>query len=280
LHPETWLRRRLPFRLPALGPLQSNVSAVVICSMHRLMAITAHPDDEASNFGGSLRLYHDRGVETCVVCLTPGQAASHRGGARTDPELAAMRRQEFAAACEILKVSRGIVLDYPDGQLHRQDTYRVVRELTHLVREYRPHVLLTFGPEGGLTAHTDHSMASVFATLAFHWAGRSNRYPDQLVDGVQPHQARKLYYSTMDFTMPGRLPVASPSATAAIEIGDFLEAKIAAFRAHTSQAPLLPRVEQFIRKRGGHELFHLAAAAEEDLTVKKETDLFDGIGEN
>src|SRR5439155_5069448 len=67
--------------------------------MLRMLVITAHPDDEAGNFGGSLCLYHDRGVETCVLCLTPGQAATHRGGARSDQELALIRRQEFAASC-------------------------------------------------------------------------------------------------------------------------------------------------------------------------------------
>src|SRR6202035_2525132 len=103
-------------------------------SMLRLMCITAHPDDEAGGFGGTLSLYHDRGVETCVVCLTPGQAATNRGGAANDHELAAVRRKEFAAACEILKVSHGIVLDYPDGQLHRQDVYKVVCALTLYVR--------------------------------------------------------------------------------------------------------------------------------------------------
>jgi LmbE family N-acetylglucosaminyl deacetylase len=147
-------------------------------SMLRLMCITAHPDDEAGSFGGSLRLYHDRGIETCVVCLTPGQAGTHRGGAASDQELATLRRKEFAAACEILKVSHGIVLDYPDGQLHRQDLYKVVCELTLHVRRLRPHVIITFGPDGSVTGHTDHSMTSVFATLAFHWAGRSNRYPE------------------------------------------------------------------------------------------------------
>src|SRR5579862_4683061 len=89
--------------------------------MLRLMCITAHPDDEAGGFGGTLREYADRGVETCVLCLTPGQAATHRGGAKDDHELAAMRRKEFAASCEILHVSRGLVLDFPDGHLHRQD---------------------------------------------------------------------------------------------------------------------------------------------------------------
>ena len=80
--------------------------------MLRLMCITAHPDDEASNFGGTLRLYADRGVETSVVCLTPGQAGSHRGGAKSDQELATLRREEFAAACQLLKVKEAVVLDY------------------------------------------------------------------------------------------------------------------------------------------------------------------------
>ena len=71
-----------------------------------------------------------------------------------------LRRKEFAAACEILKVSRGIVLDYPDGQLHRLDMQRVVSDLTLRIREFRPQVLLTFDAAGSVTGHTDHTMAS------------------------------------------------------------------------------------------------------------------------
>ncbi len=119
--------------------------------MPRMMVVTAHPDDEASSFGGSLRLYRERGVETCIVCLTPGQAATHRGGCAQRSGTGGMRRKEFAAACEILKVSRGIVLDYPDGQLHRLDMQRVVSDLTLRIREFRPQVLLTFDPAGGVT---------------------------------------------------------------------------------------------------------------------------------
>src|SRR5207253_10554184 len=174
--------------------------------MLRMMVVTAHPDDEAGNFGGSLRLYAERGVETCVVCLTPGQAATHRGGARDDQELATVRRGEFAASCEILKVRRGIVLDYPDGKLHRQDLYRVVCDLTLLVRQFRPQVMLTFGSEGGVTAHTDHSMAGIFATLAFQWAGRNNRFPDQIGGTTGRHRRRNLYSSRTACTCPGRHP--------------------------------------------------------------------------
>jgi LmbE family N-acetylglucosaminyl deacetylase len=246
--------------------------------MLRLMCITAHPDDEAGGFGGVLRLYANRGVEICVLCLTPGQAATNRGGAKDDHELAAMRRQEFAASCEISGVSRGIVLDYPDGHLHRQDLYRVVSELVLQVRSFRPEVVLTFGPEGGLTAHSDHSMASLYATLAFHWAGRENRFPDQLGDSVIAHRAQKLYYATYDFRLPDRPVVAPPPISAIIEIGDLVETKLAAFKAHTSQAPLWSRIEKNLRKAPTQERFHLAATAKLGPAVE-ETDLFAGVKE-
>lgn len=244
--------------------------------MLRMMVVTAHPDDEAGGFGGSLRLYRDRGVETCVVCLTPGQAASNRGAAKSDDELAAIRRKEFAASCEILKVSRGLVLNYPDGNLYRQNLYQVVCDLTYHVREFKPQVMLTFGPEGGVTGHTDHSMASVFATLAFQWAGRTNRYPDQLKNGVQPHRVRKLYFHTSGVVLEDRQPVTSPTPTTAIAIGPYLQTKIDAFKAHTSQAPLFPRVEDTLRKFGKEEKFHLAASMNFG-PIAAETDLFAGI---
>ena len=241
--------------------------------MLRMMCITAHPDDEAGNFGGSLALYHDRGVETCVICLTPGQAATHRGGVKDDHELAAIRRLEFASSCAILKVTEGKVLDYSDGKLYRQDLYRVVSELTFHVRRFRPQVMLAFGPEGGVTGHDDHAMASVFATLAFHWAGRNNRYPEQLKDGIAPHRAQKLYYATANFVLPNRQPITLSPATAIIDIGKHLETKIAAFKAHKSQAPLWSLFESHVRPRGSREMFHLAAWIQPE-PMPQETDLF------
>jgi LmbE family N-acetylglucosaminyl deacetylase len=244
----------------------------------RLLTVTAHPDDEAASFGGTLRVYHDRGVETYVVCLTPGQAAANRGGAKNDHELAAIRRKEFAKSCEILGIDRGVVLDYADGKLHRLDLYGIVDELVRHIREFRPQVMLTFGPEGAVTGHTDHSMVSVFATLAYSWAGRTNRYPDQLIDGVQPHTVQKLYYATMNFTLPDRPPVTPAPVTTVIQIGSHMETKIAAFEAHTTQAPVFPVVTKTILARGREELFHLAATFA-PATLTPETDLFAGVVE-
>jgi LmbE family N-acetylglucosaminyl deacetylase len=121
-------------------------------------------------------------------------------------------------------------------------------------------------------------MASVFATLAFHWAGRSNRFPDQLAGPVTPHRIQKLYHASADFALAGRQPVTLPPATAIIEIGDYLETKIEAFRAHTSQQPLWPLFEEYARKRGARELFHLAAAVHAG-PGQQESDLFAGVTE-
>ena len=244
--------------------------------MFRLLAVTAHPDDEAGNFGGLLPMYHDRGVETCVICLTPGQAASHRGGARNDQELAELRRQEFAESCRILKVSKSVILDYPDGQLYRQELNRVVYELSLRVRRFRPDVMLTFGPEGGVTGHPDHSIAGVFATLAFHWAGRANRYADQLHDGLAPHRTQKLYHATAEFSLPNRPPITFSLPTTVIDISNYFETKVAAFKAHKTQSPLWPLFEDNVRRRGRQEMLHLAASVKRG-PPKPETDIFDGI---
>lgn len=246
--------------------------------MRRLLCVTAHPDDEAGGFGGSLLRYRLSGVETYVVCLTPGQAATNRGGAGSDEELAAMRRREFVASCELLKITCGEVLDYPDKGLERVDFRTVAADLTRRMRQIRPQVVVTFGPEGAITGHTDHAMASAFATAAFHSAARTDRFPEQLADGLAPHRPQKLYYATALFTLPDRQPIALAPATAVIDIAEHVETKIRAFRSHTSQGPLFPRFDAAVRARGHSEFFHLAAAST-PRKLEHETDLFAGVAE-
>ena len=246
--------------------------------MLRLLVVTAHPDDEAAGFGGTLLLSHERGIETYVICLTGGQAATHRGGASSDEELAAMRRQEFAAACEHLHVTRGEVIGYPDGMLDRQNFHEVAGELTRRVREIRPHVMLTFGTEGGITAHPDHSMAGIYATMAFQWAARTNRFTEQLDGRLQPWRAQKLYYSAAPFQLPERQPIAPAPCTIEIDIRQYLQRKVEAFRKHTSQAPLFELFERHLQQHNGKERFHLAACIRPG-AAGIETDLFAGVSE-
>ena len=171
------------------------------------------------------------------------------------------------------------MLNYPDGKLDRQDFYAVVADLTRRVRELRPHVVMTMGTEGAITAHPDHSMVSVFSTMACHWAGRTNRFADQLESGLTPHRAQKLYYATALFTMPDRQPVSLSPTTVIIELTPHeIDAKIAAFKLHTSQAPLFGFFEETMRRRGKTEVFHLANTIK-PRKLEMETDLLAGIEE-
>ena len=248
--------------------------------MPRLLCITAHPDDEAGAFGGTLALYADRGVEVSVVCLTAGTAARNRGAARSDDELAALRTAEFRASCEFLGIRHGEVLSYADSKLDRADFLEVVGQLVLRIRTLRPHVVLTFGQDGGLTGHPDHAMAGVFATQAFQWAGRPDRFPEQLATGVAPHAAQKLYYATADFKLPDRMPTAPPTVTACIEVGaERFERKIQAFIKHQTQEPLFVRLRNNLGRMPTQEMFHLAATRQPQ-GAKFEADLFDGVIED
>src|SRR5258707_13851382 len=108
--------------------------------MLRLLCFTAHPDDEAGGFGATLLRCAARGVETHVICLTPGQAATHRGGAKSDEELSAMRRRGFATACRLLTVSQDTMLHYPNSQLNMQNCQTLCVDLTQRVSQIEPHV--------------------------------------------------------------------------------------------------------------------------------------------
>lgn len=244
--------------------------------MFRLLCVTAHPDDEAGAFGGTLLHYAKQGVETFVICLTPGQAARNRGGAKNDDELAAMRREEFQASCRLLEVKRGEVLNFRDGGLDREDFYKVVSEVVLRIRKIKPQVVITMGLEGSVTAHPDHAMAAIFATAAFHWAGHSNRFADQLQDGLGLHRAQKLYFATADFSLPGRQPIAPAPISARMQVRDFLPQRLAAFKLHTTQAPLFELFEKNVAKRGEYELYHLAASIL-PRPVEEEYDLFAGV---
>lgn len=246
--------------------------------MFKLLCTTAHPDDEVWAFGGSLLRYHEQGMETHVICLTRGRAATNRGGAQTGDELANMRSQEFFEACRLLQVTHAELLDFPDGGLDEVNFKQAVGDLTQRIREIRPHVVLTLGLEGTVTAHIDHAMVGLFTTAAFHWSGRNDRFREQLSNGFSIHRAQKLYYSTALQTWPERKPVSLSPVTTQIDIRQYMEAKVVAFRAHHSQIPLIEMYgERTLRQP--EELFHLAATITPLELAGIETDLFRGITE-
>lgn len=240
----------------------------------RLLCLTAHPDDECYAFGGALALAAKRGVETSVVCFTDGQAAANRGTASTSRALGKMRREEFEASSKVLGVAHSEVLDYDDGKLDHTDFLKIATEIVTRIRSFRPHVVLTFGADGGANTHPDHALISLATTAAFHWAG----HPKRLLEAGALHQAQRLYHQTTDFFLPDRHKPLPAPWTLKLDITEVFDQKLEAFRAHTSQAPLMEQTRELFLKHGKYELFSLAASMVPQPALQS-TDMFDGVAE-
>ena len=160
----------------------------------RLMAVLAHPDDESLGIGGTLARYAGEGVEIFLVTATRGEHG-RRGESRdgSPAQLGALREAELLEASRVLGVSEVRLLDYPDGALDQVDPCVAAAKIAAHMKRIRPHVVLTFGPEGAY-GHPDHIAISQLTTAATMYAAGSAHDAHGLERGDPPHQVSKLYY--------------------------------------------------------------------------------------
>ncbi|HLI42519.1 MAG TPA: mycothiol conjugate amidase Mca [Streptosporangiaceae bacterium] len=172
----------------------------------RLMAVHAHPDDESSKGGATMARYAREGARVLVCTMTGGERGDILNPAMDRPEvkadMARIRREEMARAREILGVQQRF-LGFTDSGLPEGDPKPPLPEgcfalvpvaeaagrLVQAVREFRPHVMLTYDENGGYP-HPDHVMTHRVAVAAFEAAADPDAYPD----AGDPWQPLKLYY--------------------------------------------------------------------------------------
>ena len=175
-------------------------------SQLRLMAVHAHPDDESSKGAATMARYASEGVQVLVCTLTGGERGDVLNPAMDRPEvkadLARIRREEMARARDILGVEQRF-LGFVDSGLPQGDPKPPLPEgcfaltpleeatepLVRAVREFRPHVMLTYDEQGGYP-HPDHVMTHRVSVAAFEAAADPDAYPDS----GEPWQPLKLYY--------------------------------------------------------------------------------------
>jgi mycothiol S-conjugate amidase len=172
----------------------------------RLLAVHAHPDDEASKGAATMAKYVAEGVEVLVATCTGGERGSILNPAMDRPDVVAnlsgVRHQEMKNAIEILGVHH-TWLGFVDSGLPEGDPLPPLPEgcfgletltdasepLVRLVRTFRPHVITTYDENGGYP-HPDHIMTHRISIEAFEAAGDPDRYPGT----GEPWQPLKLYY--------------------------------------------------------------------------------------
>jgi LmbE family N-acetylglucosaminyl deacetylase len=149
-----------------------------------MMAVHAHPDDEASSTGGVLATYAAQGIRTVVVTCTNGEFGDADGGVKPGQDghdeqaVAAQRLAELRESCAILGVTDLELLGYHDSGMpewdykDRPDAFCNIAEddvaarISALIDKYQPQVLITYDDQGPYQ-HPDHVHASRSAQKAF-----------------------------------------------------------------------------------------------------------------
>jgi LmbE family N-acetylglucosaminyl deacetylase len=264
----------------------------------RLMAVFAHPDDEAFGTGGTLTKYATEGCDVTLVTATRGEA-----GQIAEPDLATpanlptVREHELRCACEIYGIRPPRFLDYVDGQLPMVHQGQAVGKLVRMLRELRPQVVITFGPDG-IYGHYDHIAVHRWVTAAVYLAADPDCFPDP--DICDPHEVSKVYHRTLiqeqvETMAEGSKPASvnmdgvpfffigrrRDEISTIIDVSEYVKAKLDGIRCHATQVGRHNRFaetpdevmkETWFR----HETFVLAHSTV-GRTDRVETDLFNGL---
>lgn len=164
-------------------------------SKFTLLAVFAHPDDEAFGTGGTLTKYAAAGVDVHLVMATRGEA-----GEIAEPDMATpanlpdVRERELRCACQHYGIHPPRFLGYTDGQLTVVHQGQAVGKLVRIIRELQPDVLISFGPDG-IYGHYDHIAVHHWSVAAVELAADPECFPDK--DACRPHQVSKLYFRAM-----------------------------------------------------------------------------------
>lgn len=238
----------------------------------RLLAVHAHPDDESSKGAATMARYVNQGVEVLVVSCTGGERGDVLNPALADDpdvlaDISGVRQREMEAAREILGVQHqwlgfhdsGLpegdpLPPLPDGCFALVALAEATEPLVRIVREFRPHVILTYDENGGYP-HPDHIKTHEISVEAFEAAGDPDRYPGT----GDPWSPSKLYYhlsfhkqrlialheAALAHGLPSRFgewladwvdePGDAERLTTRIECAEYFPVRDAALKAHATQ---------------------------------------------
>ena len=181
----------LPFDQGAAGTRQAIRS---LSNPYRVLHVIAHPDDEDS--GTVTYLSRGLGADVTIASITRGESGANLITGDFFDGLGALRTLEFRAAARYYR-ARLRFTTYADfgysktlaETMRNWDRAGVVGDLVRIIREERPHVLLSRFQGNSQDGHGHHQAAGLLAREAYRAAGDSAQYPD----AGQPWKPLKLY---------------------------------------------------------------------------------------
>jgi LmbE family N-acetylglucosaminyl deacetylase len=165
----------------------------------RLMQVVAHPDDED---GGLLTLQaRGHGVSTLLMTLNRGEGGQNKVGSNLSDVLGVLRTEELLASDQHYGVQDRFsrVADFgfsknPDETFAKWGGHDVaLADMVRVIRTFRPDVLVARFSGTERDGHGNHQASGILTKEAFHAAADPKRFPDQIAQGLEPWQPKKLY---------------------------------------------------------------------------------------
>jgi LmbE family N-acetylglucosaminyl deacetylase len=165
----------------------------------RLMQTVAHPDDED---GGMLTLEsRGRGASVLLMTLNRGEGGQNKVGSNLSDVLGVLRTLELLAADEYYGVQERFsrVADFGFSK-SAEETFSkwgghdiALSDMVRVIRTFRPDVLVARFSGTDRDGHGHHQASSILTREAFRAAADPKRFPEQIAQGLEPWQAKKLY---------------------------------------------------------------------------------------
>lgn len=165
----------------------------------RLMEVVAHPDDED---GSMLTLEaRGKGVDALLMTLTRGEGGQNKLGSNLFDVLGVLRTLELLAADRYYGVEQRFsrVADFgysktPEETFQKWGGHDVaLGDVVRVIREFHPDVLIARFSGTERDGHGHHQASAILTREAFRAAANPKRFPEQIAEGLQPWQAKKLY---------------------------------------------------------------------------------------
>jgi LmbE family N-acetylglucosaminyl deacetylase len=165
----------------------------------RLMQVDAHPDDED---GGMLTLEaRGKGVSTLLMTLNRGEGGQNKLGSNLFDVLGVVRTLEVLAADRYYGVEQRFsrVADFgysktPEETFQKWQGHDIaLADIVRVVRTFHPDVLIARFSGTERDGHGHHQASAILTKEAFRAAADPNRFPEQIKEGLQPWQPKKLY---------------------------------------------------------------------------------------
>ena len=267
--------------------------------MSCLLLVHAHPDDECITTGGIILRAKLDAHRVVLITATRGEEGEvHNGDAAAlRPRMAEIRCDELRECCAILGVDRQEFLDYRDSGIagsasnddprsfHRASLGEAAERVARFLREERPDIVVTYTADGTY-GHPDHLKAHDATFAALDVLAKEGWQPGKVYLHAVPQSVVQTVLEVARVTgiqLPPEIAqihgIPDDEITAAVDVSQVLDRKLAACAAHASQMhpgiPLATMAAQIFEVAFGVERFVLALGALDG--DRPERSLFTGI---